>query len=77
MAFLPAVVLIIMAMSLLIDVINDIRATLATLLMRSQVMLRASKWVTVQRHAQHCRHFQIERGNPVSIFVGDDFRERA
>ena len=31
----------------------------------------------VQRHAQHCRHFQIERGNPVRIFVGDDFHERA
>ena len=37
----------------------------------------AAEWEAVQRHAQHCRHFQIERGNPVRIFVGDDFRERA
>ena len=37
----------------------------------------AAERESVQRHAQHCRHFQIERGNPVRIFVGDDFRERA
>ncbi|WP_253269788.1 peptide chain release factor-like protein [Cardiobacterium valvarum] len=37
----------------------------------------AAEREAVQRHAQHCCHFQIERGNPVRIFVGDDFHERA
>ena len=76
MAFLLAVVLMIMAMSPLMMWSTICGRPWAALLMRSQVMLRASKWEAVQRHAQHCRHFQIERGNPVRIFVGDDFRER-
>lgn len=28
------------------------------------------------QYAQHCRHFHIERGNPLRTFIGDDFRER-
>ena len=60
------------------DMVNDMRAALGDFVDAfAGDVLRASKWAAMQRHAQHCRHFQIERGNPVRIFVGDDFRERA